>query len=49
MLTVRLTEAQDAFLDAAAERLGVHRAEIVRQAIDLWAAQQATVPTPPAA
>jgi hypothetical protein len=36
MLTVRLTEAQAAVLDAVSERLGIEKADLTRAALDFW-------------
>ena len=36
MLTVRITEGQDALLNTIKEELGIDRAEAVRLALDFW-------------
>jgi Arc/MetJ-type ribon-helix-helix transcriptional regulator len=36
LVTVRLSNASIAFLDAEAERLGVTRSDVIRAALDKW-------------
>jgi hypothetical protein len=36
MLTVRITEAEDALLNAVKDAVGMERADVVREALDFW-------------